>query len=326
MDDLSQILTQDPENFDALYSLSVKCFQDSNYIVAFIMAERAIASFERTPREELHPMYFELKRMHYQMLHEHLGELIGPAYMLMDPHWTPVFRLGKIREMAWCVHHANVLNIRQAMNAVQLKRLRFLSITLQEAADNALIQLMHCPLSSLRALTLQFIDVPSFGVLQEFFETIAPSVTDLNTFGVRMPRVDDALASLMRSAFGDLDAFSITSLDRTGITARFCEELADDPRSNAFTRLCLVGTSIGNEGLFSLMSSENMIALQALDLHDGILTNAASDIIMASHGLQSLHSIDLRYNKIDPAGVSALSKSNLKCYCDGQHQRPEGRI
>ena len=326
MDDLSTIITNDPENFEALYAVTVRFFADCNYAVGFIMCERAIASFEKHPEERYHAMYFELKRMHYAMLHEHLAEIIGPAQMLADPHWAPVFRLGKVREMGWTVHRDNAMHIRAALSAVQLKRLRFLSITFEEHADYALVQLMQCPLGSLRALSIHFVDTPSPGVLQEFFEVIQPAVADVNTFGLRMMRIDDDLAATVRNAFGPLDALSLTSLDRTGITAAFCEQIADDPRSNAFTRLALVGTSIGNEGLFALMSCENLQSLQALDLHDGILTNAASDIIMASHVLPSLHSIDLRYNTIDPAGVGALAQCRLKCYCDAQHRRPEGRV
>ena len=325
MDDLSQFYTQDPDNFETLYELTTRSFQEHNFPVSFAMSERAIAVFEKHPEASYHARYFDVKRLHYQMIHEHLDEILGTAYPLLDSRWMPVFKLGKVREMAWRIDHTNVLNIRQALNASSLKRLRFLSVTFEEIPDNALIQLIHCNLTSLRALSMHFVTMPSVELLMDFFSSLRENGIELNTFGLRMASIDDALAIHIRRSLGGIDVLSFTSMVREGMTHKLCESIADDPQSNTLTRLCLVGTSMGNEGLFSLMSSENLKSLQALDLHDGILTNAAAHIITASHELPSLHCIDVRYNQIDPAGVDILSRCAFQCYCDNQHERPEGR-
>ena len=114
-------------------------------------------------------------------------------------------------------------------------------------------------------------------------------------------------------------------MDRTGIQPDYCEFLADDVRSSTLTRLALVGTSIGNEGLFTLFESDNFESLQTLDLHDGVMTNGATMVIVSAHSMPALRTIDLSYNTIDAAGLNRLKHATVECKTDHQHERPLGR-
>ena len=168
--------------------------------------------------------------------------------------------------------------------------------------------------------------MPKLRSYQDFCAHCRSELGNVTSMTLRMPRIDNDIAVLTRNVFHVLESFSLTSMDRTGITEEFCEQLADDPLSNHITRLGLVGTSIGNKGLFAIFSSDNFAALQALDLHDGILDNGAAKVIAAIHNLANLRMIDLRYNRIDPAGLDMLKNGAVECICDNQHTRPKGRI
>ena len=105
-----------------------------------------------------------------------------------------------------------------------------------------------------------------------------------------------------------------------------CEYIADDAKSQSLMRLGIVGSRIGDNGLFALFSSDNLNALQALDLRDGTLTNNAARVVTAAHSLPQLRALDLRYNEIDPAGIDMLMRGNIQCKVDGQHVRPASAL
>ena len=127
-DEIREILSKDPENFQALYELARSFSQEKSYAACFAMADRAIASYEVTPVEGEQNHFFELKRLHALLLREHMFDIVGPAASMLDPRWKPVFKLGRPRELALCIgtHHLPILH--EALCANQLKRLRFLNL------------------------------------------------------------------------------------------------------------------------------------------------------------------------------------------------------
>ena len=327
-DELIQLLNSDPENFGVLHDLALLFYKDANYAGSFAMAERAIASYEKEEHadQSFQSPYFDIKRLHAKLQKNHLDQILGPAFHLLDSQWLPVFKLGRPRELAWIVNSRNLAHIAPALNSVQLRRLRFLSIKFEDSVDEALAQFKDVSMSMIRALNFNFLKMPKTRHLQDFCVNCRSQLSNVVNMTLRMPRIDNQIATLARNAFHALESFSLTSLDRTGITAEFCESLADDPLSNHMMRLGLVGTSIGNEGLFAIISSDNFAALQALDLHDGILNNGAAKVLAAARNLPNLRTIDLRYNMIDPAGLNILQNASLDCLTKGQHERPKGRI
>ncbi len=325
-EEISQILREDPENFGALFELAISFKDEGNFAGAFAMAERAIESYENNPIPSYQNSYFIIKRLHLMVLKEHLDTILGPAFQLLDQRWMPVFKLGRPREMAWNVTTENLKFIEDALNAPQLKKLRFLNINVLESPDEVWTAITNSNLANLKALNIQFIKMPDSRHFKNQLRNAKTSLTGITTATFRMPRLDDTLAIPIRESLGTLEAFNLTSLERSGISPGFCEALADDERSNTLTRLSLVGTTIGNEGLFAILSSENFSSLQALDLRDGIMTNGAARVITAAHNLPKLRSIDVSYNMIDPAGINMLqSATKLEIICEGQHERPRGR-
>lgn len=320
-DEIREVLRRDPENFGALYSLACDFRQSHSYAACFAMADRAIASYEANPVDGEQNHFFELKRLHAQMLRDHLSEIVGPASSMLDPRWKPIFKLGRPRELALCIstHHLPVLP--DALNANQLKRLRYLSLTITGNATQTVDALMHGRFETLKALSMSFDTMPDLGLLCHFFDTMRYQFGDIVSFKLSMPRIDDALAISIRNSFGELEYLAFESGERL-MTERFGEFLADDPRSLSLMRLGIVGSKIGDNGLFAIFSSENFLRLQALDLHDGNLTNNAARIIVAAHCLPHLRSVDLRYNEIDPAGIDMLSQSQMACKVENQHLRP----
>lgn len=325
LEEISALLAQDPENFTLLHDMAFLFHQNRNYSGCFVMLERAIASYETNPIPELQPHYFDIKRLHTHLLHDRLQEVLGPAYFLINQRWMPVFKLGRVREIAWNVSSKNLKHVIPALSNSMLKKLRFLSLTIEDSADELLDLLSTVPLNTLRALSIQFSETPTFSIFRQFFTTHKNSFIDIKSLSLRMPRINNTMAVCVRNALETPESLNFTSMDRTLINKDFCEMLADDAKSNFLTRLSLVGTSIGNEGLFAIFSSENFSSLQALDLHDGILSNGAAKVIAAAHNLPNLHTIDLRYNMIDPAGINLLRGASIQCLYDCQHTRPEGR-
>ena len=323
-EELRQILSAEPDRFDALCEMSGLLHREGNFAGCFAMLERAIASYEATPDEAEQSRYFDMKRFRSHLLRSRLPEILGPVYPLLDLRWTPVFKLGRIREVAWRLNASNIPYIPAAVQSQMMRRVRFLSIVFDEYTDEALA--LFCGLfpDSLRVLSLTFNEMPQHSGFMRFWQQHSESgiFKDVVALTVSMPTMNDAYASLMRNAFGSLESLSLISLYRGNITGNFCEEIADDPRSNALTRLALVGTNIGDDGLFTLLSSENFSSLQVLDVHDGILTNASARVLSAEHNLSRLRSIDLSYNRIDPAGVDMVRRTSIEANVEGQHSRP----
>lgn len=324
LEELKEILAQDPENFIVLHDLALH-FRKVNYSACFAMVERAIASYEKNPNIELQSNYFDLKRLHQHILHNHLLDLLGPAFYLLDERWAPVFRNGRLREMAWNVTDDNIQYILSALTSVPLKKMYFLSITVSCNPTIFLRHMIQGTFSMLKTLNLHFFHTPELSAFEDFFDSGRDELSNLSTFGLRMPRINNSMAIAAKDGLKTPESFSLTSMDRTGIQPDYCEFLADDVRSNALTRLALVGTSIGNEGLFTIFESENFESLQTLDVHDGIMTNGAAQVIVSAHAMPSLRAIDLRYNMIDAAGLNRLNRATVECTADHQHERPLGR-
>lgn len=289
------------------------------------MADRAIASYEVTPVEGEQNRFFELKRLHALLLREHMFDIVGPAASMLDPRWKPVFKLGRPRELALCIgtHHLPILH--EALCANQLKRLRFLNLSITGNATKAVQALLYGRYDTLRALSIAFDEMPDMAHLCHFFEFLAPHFADIVSFKLRLPRIDDTLAIRVRRAFDRLEFFSLESNERL-MSESICEYIADDAKSQSLMRLGIVGSRIGDNGLFALFSSDNLNALQALDLRDGTLTNNAARVVTAAHSLPQLRALDLRYNEIDPAGIDMLMRGNIQCKVDGQHVRPASAL
>ena len=323
-EELRQILSADPDQFDALCEMSGWYHREGNFAACFALIDRAIASYESMPQNEAQSRYFEIKRFRSHLLRNRLPEILGDVYPLLDLRWTPVFKLGRLRETAWSLNGSNIFHIPGGMRSPMMRRVRYLAILFENSANAALEQLcMYFP-ESLRALHLTFREVPENSVFSRFWQQAAERgiFNGVTALSVTMPEIDDETASLMRHAFDSLESLELISTNRGPLTSLFCEELADDTRSNALTRLALVGTNIGDDGLFTILSSENFSSLQVLDVHDGILTNATARVLSAEHNLSRLRSIDLSYNRIDPAGIDMIQHTSIEAKMDGQHTRP----
>ena len=319
---LKAVLKENPGDFEALYELSMVFNDENQFAASFAMSDRAITSYETAPDPALKAKYFELKRLHAQLQRERLADILGPAIAFVNPQWVPVYRNGRPREMSWVINASNINSIAPALAAPQLKKLRFLNICINDRPNESIRSLAVSNLSQIRSLSLQFNGQPDTRLLSKLLSEKHDDLQGIASLSVTMPSIDDDTALKIRNAFGTLESFSLTSLDRSGLTQAFCDALADDHRSCALTRLALVGTSIGNEGLFAIIESKNFPSLQALDLHDGILNNGAAKILAATDNLPALRNVDLRFNLIDPAGIDMLKKCSLKCICDNQHRRP----
>lgn len=326
LEELRAVIESRPDDFNALYEMTMAYRQEHNYAACFAMSERLIASYDKRPIANEQNRYFEIKRLHSQMMREHLADILGPSSGLLDTRWMPVFRLGRPREMAWKITPSNARRIRAALEAPQLKKLRFLSITFEDSPNEALKVLREVYLGGLKVLNLIFMNAPDESIFHSLWANAGDQFKNICSFSLRMPFINTSMAISVRNAFGPLESLSMTSLDRRGIDQDFAEYLADDLQSQALTRLALVGTSIGDEGLFALFSSENFNNLQALDLHDGILTNNAGRVFQAAHNLPKLRHVDVRYNNIDPAGINMIQHACINCVVEGQHTRPVGRI
>ncbi|MBR4986925.1 MAG: hypothetical protein IKY83_14425 [Proteobacteria bacterium] len=319
---LKTVLKETPNDFEALYELSKVFNDDKQFAASFAMSDRAITSYEGAPVPNMQAQFFEIKRLHAQLQKERLDDILGPAIHLIDPHWVPVYKNGRPREMSWTIAATNLTSIIPALSSPQLRKLRFLNITVNDRPNETLQALAASEFTPIRSLSLQFKVQPDTLAITRFLAARTAELQHITALNVAMPRIDNDIATKIRNAFGALESFSLTSLDRTGITHEFCDLLADDHRSCALLRLALIGTSIGNEGLFSIIESKNFTALQALDLHDGTLNNGAAKILAATDNLPALRNVDLRFNQIDPAGIDMLRKCALKCTCDNQHKRP----
>ena len=323
-DELRLILSENPECFDALCEMSDVLHGDGNYAGCFAMLERAIAVYESAPDSVEQVRYFELKRIRTHLVRNHLQDILGDVFPMLDLRWMPVFKLGRIRETAWRINDSNIQYLEGALQSPMMRRVRYFSLVFESCANDALIHLCsHFP-GSLRALGLAFREMPGSLEFMRFWQSFAgtDALKGVVSFTVALPVIDDEYAMLMRQSFQSLERFELISTQRRSLTSAFCEELADDERSNALTRLALVGTNIGDDGFFTLVSSENFSALQVLDVHDGVLTNAAARILSAEHNLSNLRSIDLSYNRIDPAGIDMIQRARIDASLEGQHSRP----
>ena len=324
-EELRQILGEQPDCFEALCEMSAWYYHAKNYAGCFAMLERAIASYEANPIELEQSKFFEIKRLNASMQRNFLPEILGVSYELLDLRRMPIFKLGRVREMTWRFNASNYHHIAEALISPQLRRLRYLTMTFESGTDFVLQQLSDRLPESLRAINLYFDEMPDRNVFLSFWHNYQQScgLSGIVSITMRMPFMDDEMACAVRDALDKLECLHFTSQDPSGITPIFCEKLADDPRSNMLLRLGLVGTSIGDEGLFTLLSSENFEAVQTLDVHDGILTNATARVLHAEHNMNHLRNIDLSYNRIDPAGLAMLQNTSLQIKTEGQHQRPE---
>lgn len=326
-EELKQILSVNPEQFEALCEMASWYYQECNFPGCFVMVERAITSYEATPDPASLDVYYDLKRLHTRLLHENMADLLGPMFPLADKRWSPAFKLGRLREIAWHVHDGNLYALNDALSSYQLRKLRYLYVTIdgsQPCVDFFLESISHRLPDTLRALNLQFAQSPTPYAFSTFWHEhqYTSEFAGLTAVTVAMPRLDDEAAHIVRTSLGRLSELNLASKDRTGMTPATCEEFADDPKSNCLTRLGIVGSCIGDEGLFIILSSDNFESLHTLDVHDGTLTNASCRVLHAEHNLSQLRHIDLRYNLIDPAGIDMIRRTSIEADLDGQHSRP----
>lgn len=319
--EIREILSKHPDNFPALYALAASFLNGRQFAACFAMAERAINSYEKNPGGGDMERYFELKRIHARLLREHLDDILGPASEMLDTCWFPVFKNGRPREIALNLKREHLPMIETALNAPQMKRLRYLNVTINETSAQILEHLTVCDLSSLRMLSMTFKESANLDMILRFFEIMRPQFQSITSLNLHLPAIDDGAARRIRAAFGNLEAFSLES-DVRLMTESVCEEIADDPQSKYLVRLGLIGTKIGDNGVFMLLSSQNFDALQVLDLRDGILTNNVARVISAANELPSLRAIDLRFNCLDPAGIAMLKNHTIECNIGFQHMRP----
>lgn len=320
---LHKKLQENPDSFETLKQYALALHDDSEFLGCFALVERGISVYERKPSPALQPQYFELKRLRQGLIRDHLDVLVGPSYPLLDARWMPIFKLGKPREMAWNIDRRNVHLVSAALNSPHLSRLRYLNINLLEgAAVEALQQLAMRRTSPLRALALTLAESLPNKLYLDFFNQVKDKAWELVTLKLSLPWLDDEVAIEILKSNNKLEYLSFSSLDRQALTKKICEFIADYPRSQKLSQLALVGSSFGDAGLLALLTSEHCVGLQGLDLHDGVLSNVAARIVAAENRLPKLRSLDLRYNQIDPAGLDILSRTQIDCRCEHQHQRP----
>ncbi|MCL2326764.1 MAG: hypothetical protein FWC40_09775 [Proteobacteria bacterium] len=325
-DALQRELRENPESFEILREYALFLYGADELRACFALTERAIASYDKAPNPLKQPQYFELKRLRHQLVRNHLDLLMGESWPLLDSRWPPVFKLGRPREMAWHIDSHNMDAVEAALRSDQLRRLRYLSVTITEAPDAILKRFHNLRLSTLRALNLTFLQDPSRGAFGVFWEATTQVLAGLLTLSMRMTRLSDAMALMPFRLLHHLQSLNFISLDRSGLTPSLCDALASDKRSNQLVQLGIVGSCLGDSGLLTLLTSDNFAALQALDLQDGLLSNAAARLISAETHLPKLRSLDLRYNQIDEAGIAILSRNQtLTIRSEGQHSRPPGR-
>lgn len=321
--ELNKKLHENPNSFELLREYTLVLYDQRDIAGCFALTERAISVYERKALPSIQPQYFELKRLRQRLIREHLDVLVGPSFPLLNMRWLPIFKLGKPREMAWAIDRNNVHLISAALASPQLSRLRYLNINVAEAAGiETLKQLLQRQLSPLRALSLSLNDSLPKQVYLDFFSHAREKVKELITFKLSLPRLDDELAIAAIKNNDKLEYLTLCSLEREALTQNICEFIADNPSSQKLSQLGLVGSSFGDTGLLALLTSEHCTGLQALDLHDGVLSNVAARIVTAENRLSSLRSLDFRYNQIDPAGLDILARTKIDCRCEHQHQRP----
>lgn len=327
-EELIAALREQPDSFDTLYEYCMLLSSTNEYTKLFSLSERGVAIYETTP--ELYDIeqmrYFDLKRICHQLKRDHLDALVGESWPLVDLRWQPVFKLGRPREIAWQISHKNLAYLPAALHSDQLKRLRFLSITIADCTEEVLNILSRFRFEPLRVMNMCFLETPSVAAYQNFWNNAATDCGGLTSLSVRMPRLTDDHAIITRQALPHLESLSLLSLDRNYMTIKLCDFLADDPHSVNLMNLALIGTCFGDKGLLSLLTSEHFANLQTLDLHDGTLTNAAARLINADYHMPQLRNLDVRHNMIDPAGIDALQRARIQVACSDQHTRPAGRI
>lgn len=326
LEEIENALRGNPDDFDTLYEYTRVLFDANHVKYSFASTERAIAVYESAPDPAQEARYMELKRFRQKLILNYLDALLDEAWPFLDARWTPVFKLGRPREIALLITPDNVHLLPALIKSDSFKRLRFLSLTFVDCADEALDHLQEFRFDPIRIMNLCFNSDVHESAFDAFWQKIMFRVKNLVGVSLRMPHLTDKIATTLQNYTSNLESLSLLSLDRTTLTHKFCEVLADDARSQRLTNLAIVGSCLGDKGLLTLLSSDNFANLQTLDLHDGTLTNAAARIIAADIKLPQLRSIDLRYNQIDPAGLDILSRVRLELKVSDQHNRPAGRL
>ncbi len=325
-EELKEALRERPDSFDILYEYVRLLCKANDLKHAFMLAERGIAVYDASPIESMQEDYLDLKRTRNQLLRDHLDEILDELCPLMDPRWMPTFKLGRPREIAWQLGIENLDVLSCVLRSDQLRRLRFLGVTITDHPDLVLGVLSKFNFDPVRVLNLSFLEDPSAPALQLFWEKAMFEAQNITNLSVRMPHLTDRHAIVTREHAKNLESLSLLSLDRTCMTSEVCDCIADDENSNKLMNLAIVGSSIGDKGFWTLLTSDNFTNLQTLDLHDGFLTNATARLLAAEIHLPQLRSLDLRYNTIDPAGIDILEDVGLEMRYSDQHARPAGRI
>lgn len=323
---VSDLLNAPSESLQSFATLSAYAHDYASngaYREAFMFSERALTAYETESGSIDSPEYAALRRLRHQLLRDHLDLIVGASWPLLDKMWPPVFKNGHIREVSWTITPDNLESLAPAVRSEDCRRLRFLNIQIMTQPDEVLCHLGELDFSPLRVLNLHFKQNPPPDAYQTFWNKAAQTAHALDSLTISMTRHTDIHAEICLSHLHALEALNLISSDRDGMHEKICEIIADGPISQTLRTLALVGTSIGDSGLMTLLQNENFERLQMLILRDGILTNAAADMILASE-LPQLRTIDIRYNQIDPAGLSKLDRiSHIQMLTDHQNCRPD---
>ena len=323
LSDLQKALSESPNSFAILSEYAEAQSAAGAYREAFVLSERALAAYETDHGSSESPECTDIKRLRHQLMRDHLDLIVGTSWPLLDKMWTPVFKSGNLRDVSWEITAENIGALSAAVASDDHKRLRFLNINICTRPDVVLSQLKYLNFTPLRVLNLHFQEDPTPAAYRDFWNMAGESARMLDSLTVSMPHHGDEHAEICKSHVHNLETLSFISSDRSCMHDSICDMIVDDPQSSRLRILALIGTSIGNTGLMTLLQNENFDRLQMLILRDGTLTNAAADIICAAE-LPQLRRIDVSYNQIDPAGLSKLDQlTHIQIAKDFQNCRPE---
>ncbi len=312
-----------PESFLELSETANARMASQAYREAFVFAERALSAYETEHGTTESIACADMKRLRHQLMRDHLDQVVGTSWPLLDKMWTPIFKLGNLRDVSWEITADNLSRLSAAVSSEDHRRLRFLNMNITVSADEVLSCLSQFNFSPLRVLNLHFKKDPSVAAYRAFWEKASETARTLDSLTVSMPHHSDAHAEICKSHVRHLETLSFISSDRRCMHDGICDMIVDDPQSSRLRILALIGTSIGDSGLMTLLQNENFDRLQMLILRDGILTNTAADIISASE-LPQLRKIDVSYNQIDQAGLHKLEQiTHIQVTRDFQNCRPE---
>lgn len=252
-----------------------------------------------------------------------LASLLGPLLSFVPRQLPPTLQGNRLVGVHLAINQPQLPILEQGLShPARMHHLTQLNLVYR-GEPGALIEVLNrcIQLSHLRELNLWMRDsmtAQATELLAQGF--LAPSLQSLY---IRAPRLNDALVQVLAAShkLHLLRRLMLQSDSRNGITPAAADILADSPHLSRLTSLTLRGTSIGDRGVFSLATAENVRRLRHLDLSHGTLTNEGARILSSAIGnLGLLESLDISYNAIDEAGLEELANLGLRIDARGQHQ------